>query len=92
MKATVFYNNEHTNIIISKPYITPEKCRGNLKHIHTAITSQYLSSRKKTKLRTPHPMIFIYQNKRYYVTCVQNWYSSEQQITTPAKLPTYREP
>ena len=46
MKTTIFHNNEHTNIIISKPGITHEKCTENLKHIHTTITSQYLSSRK----------------------------------------------
>ena len=50
MKATIFYNNEHTNIIISKPDITSEECRENLKHIHTSITSQYLSSRKNNKV------------------------------------------
>ena len=37
MKATIFHNNEHTNIIISKSDITPEKCRENLKYIHTII-------------------------------------------------------
>ena len=41
MKATTFYNNEHTNIIIRKPDITPEECRENLKDIYTTITSQY---------------------------------------------------
>ena len=30
MKATIFHNNEHTNIIISKPDITTEECRENL--------------------------------------------------------------
>ena len=50
MKATTFYNNEHTNIIISKPDITPEECRENLKDIHTTIASQYLSSRKNKKV------------------------------------------
>ena len=47
MKATIFHNNKHTNIIISEADITTEECRENLKHIHTTITSQYLSSRKK---------------------------------------------
>ena len=47
MKATIFHNNEHINIIISKPDITPEKCRENLKHIHTTITSQHLNSKKQ---------------------------------------------
>ena len=61
MKTTTFHNNEHTNIIISKPDITPKECRENLKHIHTTITSEYLSSREKTKkLLSPHPMTFIY--------------------------------
>ena len=55
MKATIFHNNEHTNIIISKPDITPEECRKNLKEIHTTITSQYLSSRKNKKVTNTTP-------------------------------------
>ena len=55
MKATIFYNNEHTNIIISEPDITPEKCGKNFKHIHTTITSQYLSSRKNNKVTNTTP-------------------------------------
>ena len=77
MKATIFFKNEHINIIISEPDITREECRENLKHIHITITSQYLSCRKTTKLLTPHPMTFIHQNKHYHVMCVQNWHSSE---------------
>ena len=38
---------DHTNIIISDSDIISEECKENLKHIHLAITSQYLSSRKK---------------------------------------------
>ena len=75
MKATIFHNNEHTNTIISKLDITSKKCKGNLKLIHTSITSQYLSSRKNNKV-TPYPMTFIYQNKHYHVICIQNWHSS----------------
>ena len=56
MKATIFHSTMSTfNIIISDPNITPEECRENLKHIYITITSQYLSSRKTTKLLTPHP-------------------------------------
>ena len=55
MKATIFHNNEHTNIIISKLDITPEECKENLKHIHTTITSQYLSSRKNNKVTNARP-------------------------------------
>ena len=55
MKVTIFHNNEHTNIIISKPDITPQECRENLKHIHTTITSQYLSSRKNNKVTNITP-------------------------------------
>ena len=64
MKATIFYNNEHTNIIISKPDIAPEEYRENLIHIHT-IPSPHNTSvlEKAIKLLTPHPMTFIYQNK-----------------------------
>ena len=50
IKATIFHNNEHTNIIISKLDLTPKECRENLKHIHTTIISQYLSSRKNNKV------------------------------------------
>ena len=49
-KVTIFYDNEHTNIIISDPNITTEECRENLKHIFTTIISQYLSSRKSSKV------------------------------------------
>ena len=55
MKAITFHNNEHTNIIISKPDITPEECRENLKHIHTTIISQYFSSRKNKKVTNTTP-------------------------------------
>ena len=55
MKATIFHNNEHTNIIISKPDIRLEECRENLKHIYTTITSQYLSSRKNNKVTNTTP-------------------------------------
>ena len=75
MKTAIYHNNEQTNIIISKPCITPEECRENLKHIHTNITLQYLSYKKNNKLPTPHHMIFIYQNKNYNFICVQNWHS-----------------
>ena len=55
MKATIFHNNEHTNIIISEPDITAKECRENLKHIHTTVTSQYLSSRKNNKVTNTTP-------------------------------------
>ena len=57
MKATIFHtcNNEHTSIITSKPDITPEECRENLKHIHSTITSQLLSSRKNNKVTNTTP-------------------------------------
>ena len=45
MKATIFHNNADINNIISKPDVTPEKCKENLKHIHTNLTSPYLSAR-----------------------------------------------
>ena len=55
MKATILHNNKHTNIIISKPVITPEERRENLKHIHTTITSQYLNSKKNNKVTDTTP-------------------------------------
>ena len=47
MKATIFHNNKHTNIIISKLDRKLEECRENLIHIHTTITSQNLNYRKQ---------------------------------------------
>ena len=78
MKTTIFNNNELTNIIVTKPEITPEEFRENLKHIDTTITSQYLISIKNNKVihTTPYDMC-IHQNKHYHVICVQNWHSSE---------------
>ena len=55
IKDTIFSDNEHTNIIISESDITTEKCRKKLKHIHTTITSQYLSSRKNNKITNTTP-------------------------------------
>ena len=55
MKPTIFHNNEHTNIIILEPDITPEECRENLNHIHTTITSKYLSSQKNNKIANTTP-------------------------------------
>ena len=48
MKATIFHNNEHINII-SEPDKTLKKCKENPKHIHITITSQYLKSKKNNK-------------------------------------------
>ena len=53
MKVTIFHNNEHTTIIISKLDITPEKCRENLKHIYTTITSVLEKNNKATNI-TPY--------------------------------------
>ena len=69
MKTTIFYNNEHTNIVISKPDLTREKCRKKLthslyhhltihSHIHSTITSQYLSSKKNSKVTNATPYDF----------------------------------
>ena len=89
IKATIFHNNKHTNIIISKPDITPKECRENLKHIHTTITSQYLSFRKNNKVTntTPYDNFSSEQTYAYKTSTVYS-----QQITTLAKLPTHSEP
>ena len=63
MKPTHFHNNEHTNIIMSHPNITTEKCRENLKHIHTTIISQYLSFRKNNKITNTTPY-YIHSSKQ----------------------------
>ena len=89
-KARIFHNNKHTNIIILKPDITPEKCRENFKHIHVTITSQSSVLEKTTKLLTTHPMTFINQNKHYHVICIQNCHSSEPKNHHFHKV-TYRQ-
>ena len=55
MKATIFHNNEHTNIIISKVDITSEEYRENFKHIYTTIISQCLSFKKNNKVTNTTP-------------------------------------
>ena len=55
MKAAIFHNNEHTNIIISKSDITHDECIENFKYIHTIITLQYFSSRKNNKVTNTTP-------------------------------------
>ena len=55
MKSTIFYNNEHITIIIPEPNTTSEECGENLKHIHTALISRYLSSRKNKKINNTTP-------------------------------------
>ena len=55
IKATIFHNNEHINIIISVLNTPPEECRENFKHIYTTITSQDLSSRKINKVTNTTP-------------------------------------
>ena len=67
MKASIFHSNEHTNIIISEPDVTPEECRENLKHIRTAITgtSLYLNSRKNNKVINTTPYdIYMYSSEQ----------------------------
>ena len=54
-KTTIFHNNDHNNIIILEPNITFEECRGNLKHTHITTSSQYLSSRKNSKVTSTTP-------------------------------------
>ena len=69
MKATIFRNNENCNVIILKPDITSEECRENLKHIHTTITSQYLSSRKSNKVTntTPYDIYLLEQTLPHHM-------------------------
>ena len=77
MKATIFHNNEHTNIIISKPDITPEDVEKTLNTFTLPSPHNNSVLEKTTKLLTLHPMTFIHQNKHYQIICLQNWHSSE---------------
>ena len=63
MKATVFYNNEHINIIISKPDITPEECKktSNIFTLPSPCNTSVLE--KNNKVNNTDPMTFIYLNK-----------------------------
>ena len=92
MKATTFHNNEHTNIIISKPDITPKECRENLKHIHATITSQYLSSRKNKKVTITTP----YDIHLSELILPRHMCAKLPQLrankSPPCKLPTYSKP
>ena len=79
MKSTIFYNNEHTNIIISKSDITPEECSKNLSSSAFTLPSPHNTSvlGNTTKLLTLHRITFTHQNKHYHVICVKNWHTSE---------------
>ena len=68
IKATIFHNNEHINMIVSESDITSGKCRENLKHIHTT-TSQYFSSRKNNKVTntTPYDIHLSKQTLPYHM-------------------------
>ena len=87
IKATIFHNYYHTNMIISELNITHKECKENHKHTHNNITFQYLSSRKITSHQhhTPwHPSI------RTNITTLHAYkigLAPNQQITTLAKLP-----
>ena len=94
MKVTIFDNSKHTNTIISKPDITHEECKENLKHIHAIIFSQYLSSRKTSRVTyaTPYdPMTFIHQTNIATSYAYKTGTGQSRQITTLAKLPTHSE-
>ena len=69
MKATIVHNNEHTNIIILDLNITPEECREHLKHIHTAVTSQYFSFKKNNQVTyiTPYDIRSLEQMLRRHM-------------------------
>ena len=86
MKATIFYNNEHTNIIISKPEITPEECKENLRHIHPVITSQYFSSRKNNQITTTTPYDIHLSEQALPCHMSLNWNSSAQTNHHPCKV------
>ena len=54
IKATIFNNNERTNIIISQPDITPEEYRKTQTHSHYHHL-QCLSSKKNNKVTNTTP-------------------------------------
>ena len=77
MKATIFHNNEHNNIIISKLNITSEECRENFKHSLLPSPLNISVPEKTTKLLTPHFMTIIHWNEHYHLTCIKNWHNSK---------------
>ena len=92
MKATIFHNNEHTNII-SNPDKTPEEYTENLQHINTTITSKYLSSKKNKKVTniTLHDIHSSEQLLPHHMHTKLAQLNANL-ITTLAKLPTHSEP
>ena len=65
MKAAIFHNNEHTNIIISEPDAIPEKCRENLKHLHTA--SPHNRKNNKVTNTTPYDIYLSEQTLPHHM-------------------------
>ena len=63
IKATIFNS---TNINISEPDITPEKCRENLKHIHTTIaTHSHYHRNTFTVFTLPSPPYSHYHRHKF---------------------------
>ena len=60
MKATIFHNNKHTNIIISDPNITPEECRENRNTLTLPSPHNTSVLEKTTKSLAPHLMTFTH--------------------------------
>ena len=71
MKSTIFHNNDHTNIIILDPDITPEECKENLTHTHCHhLIILFRKNNQGTNTITQD----IYQNKSeqtYHITCTK---------------------
>ena len=72
LKVTNFYNDDHTNIIISYSNIlvTPEECEENLKtHLYYHPITILLLKKKKKVTNSTHCDIYS-SNKHYHLTCV----------------------
>ena len=87
-KATIFHNNEHTNIIITQPAIRKVEKTSNTITLLSPHNTSLLE--KTTKLITPHPTTFTHQNITMSYA-YKTGTAQRQQITTLAKLPTYSE-
>ena len=64
---TYFYNNDHTDTIISDPDLISDYFKENFKHIHPIIISQYPSLKKNNKITNNTPYN-IYLLKRNIIT------------------------
>ena len=96
MKATILHNNEHTNIIISDPDITPAQCKlkitsntFTLPLFHTTSDPEKINKVTKT---IPHDIHLLNTNRHNIKPALSKQTLSRHNRTKPAQLRVNKSP